>query len=718
MGLHRGSGSSLRAGARWSVKGGAPVTTPTREILWNIHGAWLIYLFLVPALAVMAYGFWRRLRLWRLGQPSARLDQIGERLKLVLKHAVFQQRLAKNRLVGFFHITFSWGFVLLFIGTVIVLIQQDFRIPIMHGPLYLYFQSLVLDLAGALSIVALAIGWIRREVTKPRALKAGKNHPSILDDWIFNAHYILIMWSGFVLEGIRIYVTKDPWGSWSPVGLIHGQILGPLMSESALRLTHQIVWWGHYALTLTFMIYLPFSKMIHIFTGPLNIFFQDLGPRGTFAPVDLETETPKLGYASLWDFSWKDLADLDACTECGRCQEACPAYLTGKPLNPKALILDLQHHLHEQGPLMTLMKLKGEVPLEQPFESTLVGPVIDPEALWACTTCRACMDACPVNIEHVPKIVEMRRHQVMLQGEFPSELNQTFKNLERQGNPWGLGAHTRGNWAEELGVPTVAENPEAEYLFWPGCTGAFDQRGQKIVKAIVQLLNIAGISFAILGKEEKCTGELARRVGNEMIFQQLATENIETLKAHGVKKIITHCPHCANTFMNDYKQMGFEVEVIHHTQILATLVRDGKLRPTTPIEETVTYHDSCYLGRYNQIYTPPRELLGAIPGLKLQEMERHAETGMCCGAGGGRMWLEEHHGKRVNVERTEQAKATGATTVATNCPFCMTMISDGAAALATEPEDQLRVLDLAEMLLLSVEGAHVVAAITSEPTGN
>jgi Fe-S oxidoreductase/nitrate reductase gamma subunit len=695
------------------------VTTPTRPILWNIEGAWLIYLFLIPALAVMAYGFWRRLRLWRLGQPSARFDRIGERLKLVLKHAVFQQRLARNRLVGFFHITFSWGFVLLFIGTVVVLIQQDFRLPIMQGPFYLWFQSLVLDIAGALSIVALAIGWIRREVTKPRALKAGKNHPSILDDWIFNAHYIVIMWSGFVLEGIRIYLTNDPWGAWSPVGQLHGQILGSLIqSEAALRLIHQITWWGHYALTLTFIAYLPFSKMIHIFSGPLNIFFQDLGPRGTFAPVDLEAETPKLGYASLWDFSWKDLADLDACTECGRCQENCPAFLTGKPLNPKALILDLQHHLHEQGPLLTLMKLKGEVPTEQPFESALVGPVVDPEALWACTTCRACMEACPVNIEHVPKIVEMRRHQVMLQGEFPSELNQTFKNLERQGNPWGLGAHTRGKWAEELGVPTVAENPEAEYLFWPGCTGAFDQRGQKIARAIVQLLNAAGVSFAILGKEEKCTGELARRVGNEMIFQQLAMENIETLKAYEVKKIITHCPHCANTFMNDYKQMGFEVEVLHHTQLLATLVRDGRLKPTAPIEETVTYHDSCYLGRYNQIYTPPRELLASIPGLKLQEMERHAETGMCCGAGGGRMWLEEHTGKRVNVERTEQAKATGATTVATNCPFCMTMLSDGAAALATDTEEQLRVLDLAEMLLQSVEGAKVEAATTTEPTGN
>jgi Fe-S oxidoreductase/nitrate reductase gamma subunit len=693
------------------------VAEATRPILWNIQGAWLMYVFLVPALVIMAYGFWQRIRLWRLGRPEARFDRIGERLKLVVKHAVFQQRLAKNPLVGFFHIAFSWGFVLLFIGTVIVLIQQDFRLEIMKGGLYLWYQSLVLDIAGALSMVALAIGWIRREVMKPRALKAGKNHPSILDDWVFNAHYILIMWTGFLIEGIRIYVTQDPWGGWSPIGQIHGQVLGALFSVPTLKLLHQILWWGHYFLTLTFIAYLPFSKMIHIFAGPFNIFFQDLGPRGTFAPVDLEAEAPKLGAATLWDFSWKDLADLDACTECGRCQENCPAYLTGKPLNPKALILDLQHHLHEKGPLLMLYHLKGERPTEQPFESELVGPVVDPEALWACTTCRACMEACPVNIEHVPKIVEMRRHQVMLQGEFPSELNQTFKNLERQGNPWGLGAHTRGKWAEELGVPTVAENPDAEYLFWPGCTGAFDQRGQKIARAIVQLLRIAGVSFAILGKEEKCTGELARRVGNEMIFQQLAMENIKTLKAYGVKKIITHCPHCANTFMNDYKQMGFEVEVLHHTQLLAALVRDGKLKPTVSMNETVTYHDSCYLGRYNQIYTPPRELLAAIPGVKLQEMERHAETGMCCGAGGGRMWMEEHHGTRVNVDRTQQAKATGATTVATNCPFCMTMLTDGAAAIAGENEEQLRVLDLAEMLLQSVEGRSQEVASATEANG-
>jgi len=677
--------------------------TATREIYWNISGIWVMYLLLVPTLAVFAYGLWRRIRLWRIGTATMRLDQIPARLAQLFRHAVLQKRLGEhNRIAGIFHLMFSWGFVLLFIGTLVVMIDADLGIPIMRGRFYLWFQSLVLDIAGALAMVGVAIAWVRRSVFKPRAINAGKKHPtSIMDDWVFLAHFMLIMWTGFLVEGLRIAATNDPWAAWSPIGLIHGQALAAFMSVDSMLVAHQTLWWSHLIVSFSFLAYLPYSKMIHIFTGPTSIFLQDLKPKGQLTLVDLESETPVLGAASLWDFSWKDLADLDACTECGRCQENCPAYLTGKKLNPKQLILDLQRHLHEKGPLLALAAYGANRPTEQPFESELVGPVIDPEVIWACTTCRACMEVCPVNIEHVPKIVEMRRHQVMLAGEFPSELNQTFKNLERQGNPWGLGAHTRTQWADDLNVPTVQENPSAEYLFWPGCSGAFDQRGQKIVRSIVQLLQIAGVSFAILGKEEKCTGDPARRVGNELIFQQLAMENIETLRSYEVKKIITHCPHCANTFGNEYKQMGFEVTVLHHTQILEQLVKDGKLRPTGRIDEEVAYHDSCYLGRYNNIYTPPRELLQSIPGVTVKEMERHGKESMCCGAGGGRMWMEEDEGVRVNMERTEQAIATGASTVATNCPFCMTMMSDGMSA--QEADRQLQVLDVAEMLLKSVQ---------------
>jgi Fe-S oxidoreductase/nitrate reductase gamma subunit len=679
----------------------------TRPIYWNISGIYLMYLLLLPTLAVFFYGFWRRIRLWKIGKPEGRLDRIGTRFAAVFRHAVLQARLSQNRVAGFFHILFSWGFVLLFLGTVVVMIDQDFRIPIMRGPFYLYFQSLLLDVAGFGAMVGVLTAWIRRSIVKPRALTGYKKPPSIMDDWVFLAHYIVILWTGFFMEGIRISVMSDPWGAWSPFGYLHGKLLASFLSPAAMEGLHRGLWWFHLAVAFSFVAYLPFSKMIHIFTGPASVFFQDLKAKGELPLTDMESETPVLGAASLWDFSWKDLADLDACTECGRCQENCPAYLTGKQLNPKGLILDLQRHLHEKGPLLALAAMGGNRPAEQPFESELVGPVISADALWACTSCRACMDACPVYIEHVPKIMEMRRHQVMLQGEFPSELNQVFKNLERQGNPWGLGAHTRTKWAEDLNVPLIAENPEAEYLFWPGCSGAFDQRGQKIVRAIVQLLQTAGVSFAILGKEEKCTGDAARRAGNEMLFQQLATENIETLKGYGVKKIITHCPHCANTFANDYRQMGFEVEVLHHTQILDRLVKEGRLRPVGKIEAEVAYHDSCYLGRYGGVYEPPRDLLRAIPGVTVKEMERHGPQSMCCGAGGARMWMEEHEGTRINIERSRQALATGAGTVATNCPFCMTMMSDGVAA-----EDQtgaVKVLDVAEMLLQSVSPARDIA---------
>lgn len=678
---------------------------PTREIYWNIDSVFIMYLLLLPTLAVFSYGLWRRIRLWRIGGSEMRWDQVPARLMHVLRNAVLQQSVARNPIAGFFHILFSWGFVLLFIGTVVVMIQADLRIPIMQGKFYLYFQSLTLDVAGFLAMAGVAVAWIRRSILKPRAVTHGRNHPSIMDDWVFLAHYLVIMWTGFFTEGARIVLTSDPWGAWSPFGNLHGQLLAALLSPAAITILHKVLWWFHLTVSFTFIAYLPFSKMVHMFISPANIFLQNLGPKGALRLTDLESETPVLGAATLWDFSWKDLADLDACTECGRCQENCPAYLTGKQLNPKALILDLQHHLHEKGPLLALAAMKGERPAEQPFESELVGHVIKPEVLWACTTCRACMEVCPVNIEHVPKIIEMRRHQVMLQGDFPSELNQTFKNLERQGNPWGLGAHTRLQWADGLDVPLVAENPDAEYLFWPGCSGAYDQRGQKIARSVVKLLQAAGVSFAILGKEEKCTGDAARRVGNEMLFQQLAMENIETMKAYEVKKIITHCPHCAHTFSKDYRDMGFEVEVLHHTQILEQLVKAGRLVPTVAINEEVAYHDSCYLGRYGGIYTPPRELLRAIPGVQIKEMERHGAEAMCCGAGGGRMWMEEHEGVRVNEERSRQAIDTGATTVATNCPFCMTMMTDGVAARANEDNsEQLKVLDIAEMLLKSIEG--------------
>jgi len=684
----------------------------TRTVYWNIEHSYILYFVFIAAVAVFAYGMWQRVRLWFIGTPAVRWDRVRERLGRVWKHAVLQRRLAQNRVAGLFHIWFSWGFAVLFLGTLVVMVHEDLRIRIMQGPFYLWFQSLILDVAGLLALVGVVIAWVRRGLLKPRALSRVSRPTSVFDDWVFLLHMVLILWTGFWVEGIRIVATDDPWGAWSPVGLAHGRILAAFLSVEAMLVLHRVLWWFHMVISFTLIAYLPYSKMIHLVTGPVNVFLSDLRPAGILAATDLEAENPVLGAASLWDSTWKDLADLDACTECGRCQENCPAFLTGKPLNPKKLILDLQHHLHEKGPLLALAAMRDERPAEQPFESELVGPVVDPEALWACTTCRACMEVCPVFIEHVPKIVEMRRHQVMLQGEFPAELNQTFKNLERQGNPWGMGAHTRTAWTEGLNVPLLADKPDAEYLFWPGCAGAFDQRGQKIVRAIVQLLDQAGVSYAILGPEEKCTGDSARRAGNELLFQQLAMENIATLQGYGVKKIITHCPHCFHTFDKDYREMGLDVEVIHHTQLLARLVEEGRLQPVNAVAGAVTYHDSCYLGRYGGEYRAPRELLAALPGVELREMERHGCTAMCCGAGGAQMWMEEHHGTRINVERTRQAIATGATTIATNCPFCMTMLSDGVAA--ENRSEELRVLDVAELLLQAVKtggGAEPEAAV-------
>ena len=512
--------------------------------------------------------------------------------------------------------------------------------------------------------------------------------------------------------------TGDPWAAFSPIGNLFAQMLAGL-SDAQITLAHQVLWWGHMAIAFGIIAYWTYSKLVHVLLIPATVYCRPLEPKGTLAAIDLEDEElEEFGVGKLEDFTWKDLLDAEACVRCGRCEAVCPANASGKPLSPKDLIQALDTHLEERGPIVYARRKAeakaaktagsaeagaGESVAFQPDErqqevldKTLVGDVVAPEALWSCTTCGACMEACPALLEHVPKVVGMRTYQVSMESAFPHEATSTFRNLETNGNPWGLGWQTRASWTEGLDVPTLAENPEAEYLYWPGCSGAFDSRNRKVSKALVELLKRAGVDFAILGNEEKCCGDAARRMGNEFVYYQLATENIETLKAYGVKKIIVQCPHCAQALERDYPQLGGRFEVIRHASLLADLVAAGKLAPAAGAGcafERVTYHDSCYLGRYADVYDEPRSVVAAC-GAQVVEMERTREKSFCCGAGGGRMWLEETEGERLNGMRTAQALETGANAVATACPFCLSMFEDGLAS----KESEVPARDIAELL--------------------
>jgi Fe-S oxidoreductase len=444
---------------------------------------------------------------------------------------------------------------------------------------------------------------------------------------------------------------------------------------------------------LAFLVYIPSSKHLHIIVAIPNVFFRKLGPKPAAAldPIDLE-HADHYGTSMVTQWSWKHLLDLYSCTECGRCQEQCPAYLTGKPLNPKMIIVDARENLFQTA-------RNAGTPKEK-----LIGGAIKEDEIWACVSCGACQQACPVLIEHVPKIIDMRRSLVLEESRFPKEAQNALRAIESQGNPYGLPRAQRADWAQGLGVKTIAEKPDAEYLYFVGCAASYDEANRAVARAFVGLLQTAGVDFAILGAAETCNGDPARRIGNEYLYQQQAQQNIERLNAGRVRKVIASCPHCFNTIKNEYPQFGGTYEVIHHTELLAQLIREGKLKPQKHLDGKFTYHDSCFLGRWNDIYDPPRTIAEAIPGVELVEIERHHKRGFCCGAGGGRMWMEETVGKRINHERVDQTLRTGSPRVATACPFCLTMFRDGIAAKGEEA--RLQVKDLAQYLADSVDGAR------------
>lgn len=658
--------------------------TPTREIYWNVSAVWVMYALLVPTLLISGYGFYLRYRLWRSGKPEQRFDHTLQRLKQVLIYAFGQRRVLDNVFAGLFHILIFFGFAILFIGTLVVMIHEDFGFHIMQGNFYLLFQSLALDLFGLLSILGAFIALYCRYILKPQRLHSSWRDATIL------VLLLAILLTGFLIEGLRIVATGDPWATWSPVGLATGKLVSAFLPPEALRPVHLFLWWFHLLLVFGFIAWIPYSKLLHIFTSQANIYLRSLELKGAMLkPIDVET-AESFGVKSINQMTWKGLFDLDACTECGRCQDACPAFRTGKPLSPKAFILDLRQLLDSNGSRPAVHGMDGD------FEEPLIGRGISEETLWSCTTCMACMQVCPVFIEHVPKIVEMRRHLVMEEGKFPETMQRALRSLEARGHPFPGSSASRIDWCQGLNVKILSDSGPVEYLYWVGCSMALNDRNQKTARAFARLLEDAGVDFAILGQEERCSGDPARRIGNEYLFETLVRRNIDLLKSRQVKKIITTCPHCFNTLKNEYPQFGGNFEVWHHSQMLAELVEQGRLKPSVGTDRKITFHDPCYLGRYNDIYNEPRAVLEALPTTRAVEMAEHRERSFCCGAGGGRMWIEEPRDKRVNSKRVQQALETGAEIVAVACPFCTTMLEDGVKASMVE--EKLKVVDIAELV--------------------
>jgi Fe-S oxidoreductase len=652
----------------------------------------LFALVLIAALGYFAFSVARLIRGLQIGRKENRFDNIPARLKNVLVVAFGQSKLLREPLAGLMHFFIFWGFVILLSAVLEAIVEglvPGFTLAAL-GPLYRPIAALQ-ETIGVLVIAACLAALVRWYIVPPKRYFGPEITGHVRGDATLILSLILvIVISMFGTNATRMILG----GGLQPVRFVSVRFAALFQGSSGVSAWFELFWWVHILCVLAFLNYLPYSKHLHVLTSLPNVYFSSLRPRGELSKLDLEDENAeKFGAEDVRDLTWKQLLDGYTCTDCGRCTAACPANATGKVLSPRKIIMNIRERAAELAPAVPAGD--GEQYEEVVAHRLLDNFVTDAE-LWACTTCCACMEECPVTIEHVPAIVDMRRYLVLTESRFPPELTNTFKNLETSFNPWAFSPDSRTDWAEGLNVKTMAATGgEVDVLYWVGCAGAFDQRYVKVSRAMARLLGAAGVKFAILGNEEKCNGDPARRAGNEYLAQMLISENVETLNRYKFRKIVATCPHCYNTLKNEYPQFGGRYEVVHHTELLRELIRSGKLKLRGNGHHRTVFHDSCYLGRYNGIYDAPRDLLEAS-GSDLVEMRRARDRGFCCGAGGARMFLEETVGKRVNIERTEEALACKPQTIATSCPFCLTMLTDGVKA--KDADTQVQVRDVAEVL--------------------
>jgi Fe-S oxidoreductase len=699
-------------------------------------------ILLIVGLAIFGRTMYQKALLLMALEPTNRADHIMDRIRNVVVIAIGQKRLVgrkKEWASGLMHAFIFWGFCILLIRSLNLYGEgfvKGFQLPFFgDGSILGYLYIALKDIMEGIVLLMAVYAIFRRAVLKPERLH---------NTW--EAYFVLgmigvLMISDLLLDGARynlimlhgnpsgLHFFNNPlYGSefvWTPVSVGAASLIS-WMGADALGYLLAVMFWLHIITQLTFLNFLPLGKHFHVITALPNVFLKSLGyPHEKTRLLDLEDESvwedESLGINHIHQLNWKQGLDLYTCTECGRCKEVCPAHTTDKPLNMhdfndslKFELLDNADNIIKRAKLADSIKKDGDPEkneeikariLEQMAElnskKPLIGEVISEDTLWACTTCRACEEVCPVTIEQVPRIIAMRQGQALMAGVYPQELNVAFKGLERNGNPWGIGYDKRADWADGLDVKIMAENADVDYLLWVGCAGSFDDRSKKVSVSMVKILQKAGISFAILGKEEKCTGDFARRAGNEIMYQMMAQENIETLNNYKVKKIIAACPHCFNTLQHEYPQMGGNYEVIHHTDFIDQLIKSGKITLNKSLEGSLTYHDPCFLGRYNSIYDQPRSILQSLSKDGLKELDRHGKESFCCGAGGGRMWMEETIGKRINVERAEEIAGQQVANVAVACPFCLTMIEDGMKEL--NKDEEIKTQDICELVAKNME---------------
>jgi Fe-S oxidoreductase len=708
------------AAAGAAVAAELPADVPHRQVYFNITGAWVIYVLLAMLVATLLWVPFQRARLWLMGRPVSPTDNPAARLRNLIVQGLAQHRVRRDRFAAAYHLLIFLSIVNLFIVTTILLIDSEIITPLtgeplLQGRIYKAY-SLYGDLSGFAGIAGVLMAFYRRYLDRTRAnvpthYIENRDRVTWRQNWTDHAILWLLFWllvGGFVIEGARIAATElreghQSWAIWSPGGWAIGRLMNAVgLSASAELAIHRLFWWTHMPVVFVWLGLIAFTKLGHIFLAPANAFFKSLKPSG-YLPYDLdltEDEAPAdretFGVGRVQDFTWKQLFEADVCVRCGRCSSACPAHIAGQPLSPMLIIQQVKEEMTAVGPLVLEARAAGT---EEPGAGSLIERVTE-EQLWTCRTCGACVQECPVFIEHIPTIVDMRRWLAMDAGRMPETALQAVQNIEQRGHPWRGTAFTRTSWMDAMDVPRY--DGTQEYLYWVGCTGALVERALSITQSVVRLLMEANVSFGVIGAQETCNGDPARRLGNEYLYQVLVKQNIETFNALGVRKVIVHCPHCFNTFRNEYPEFGAKIEVVHHSKLLDHLVKAGRLQPKRSVAHTITFHDPCYLGRHNGIYEEPRGVIEALPGAKLVEMPRNRSMSYCCGAGGGSIWMEERKGRRVNHVRTEEAIATGADAVAVACPFCIQMFEDAIPSLQPDETRRMKAYDIAELLEVAV----------------